>query len=219
MTAHRRQLLAAAVLLTAAGVAGDAFGLGLCRKRSGALVLRETCRRREARLDLLLVGTSGPAGQPGAPGTAGSTAPGVALRDAVGRRVGVAVQLGEGEVIAAVVGGRLVGLAVTTDGFPDRVFFLHDRADCADTPLVSAEAVLPIASVTGTTAYVAGDPIVLHTVKARETITSTCAAQGGTVLSNGRCCTAFPQMATAGPATPLDLTELQYTPPLHLTYE
>jgi hypothetical protein len=219
MTARRGQRLAAIVLLTAAGVAADAWGLGLCSKRTGALVVRETCRRHEARLDLLLVGTPGPTGQPGAPGAAGPMGPGVVLLDAVGRRVGVSVLLSEGELLAAVLGGRLVGLVVTTAGVPQRVRFLHERADCADSPLAAADQVLPLASVVGTTAYVPKEPIVMHTVNATEADFPNCAALGGTLLPNGRCCRPSTANVLAGPITPVDLTELEYTPPLHLAYE
>jgi hypothetical protein len=219
MTGHRRQRLAAIVLLMAAGVAGDAWGLGLCRKRTGALVVRETCRRHEVHLDLLLVGAPGPAGQPGAPGAAGPVGRDLTVRDAVGRRVGVSARISEGELIAAVLGGRLVGLVVTTAGVPERVRFLHERADCADAPLAAADQVLPLASVVGTTAYVPQEPFVVHAVKATEANFTNCVAPGGALLPNGLCCHQSAMNVLAGPLMPLDLTELQYTPPLHLAYE
>jgi hypothetical protein len=219
MTARRRQRLAAIVLLTAAGVACDAWGLGLCRRRTGALVVRETCRRHEVRLDLLLVGVPGSAGPPGAPGAKGPVGPGVALRDAVGRRVGVSVRSSEGETIAAVLGGRLVGLLVTSAGVAQRVYFLHERADCADPRLGIADGVLPLASVVGTTAYAVEEPIVTRTVKAAEADLPNCIAQGGTLLPNGLCCYPSSTTALAGPVTPLDLNALEYTPPLRLVYE
>jgi hypothetical protein len=48
-----------------------AFGALLCQKRSGALFVRDACRKRETAVDPTALGLVGPKGDTGAPGTPG----------------------------------------------------------------------------------------------------------------------------------------------------
>jgi hypothetical protein len=65
-------VLAVGALMTA----GIAHGAVLCQRKSGAVVVRETCKKKETPLDLAAFGAVGPqgpkgdAGEPGAPGLA-----------------------------------------------------------------------------------------------------------------------------------------------------
>jgi hypothetical protein len=65
--------IAAVILLS--NLANPAFADVLCKKRSGAVVIRTACKLTESLVDpasLGLVGPTGPAGAPGAPGAPGS---------------------------------------------------------------------------------------------------------------------------------------------------
>src|SRR5262249_61107512 len=68
--------LCVAVLL---GIPFTASGAVLCQKKSGAVVVRATCRKKEAPLDLAQFGAVGSAGAPGPksdPGPPGIGSPG-----------------------------------------------------------------------------------------------------------------------------------------------
>src|SRR5262249_57762979 len=69
--------LCVAVLL---GIPFTASGAVLCQKKSGAVVVRATCRKKEVALDLAQFGAVGSAGAPGPkgdPGPPGVGSPGV----------------------------------------------------------------------------------------------------------------------------------------------
>jgi hypothetical protein len=51
---------------------GSAHGAVLCQKRSGVVVVRDACKKKEAPLDLAQFGAVGPKGDQGVPGPAGS---------------------------------------------------------------------------------------------------------------------------------------------------
>jgi hypothetical protein len=68
-----------AVLLAWSAMPNTAFGLTLCKKRSGAVLAREACKKKETPLTLDQLGASiagGLKGDPGAPGAQGPQGPG-----------------------------------------------------------------------------------------------------------------------------------------------
>jgi hypothetical protein len=79
---HERRFLPHAVLLCAL-LASQVLGLAvadaatLCRKRSGVLVQRETCKKSEGIVDVAALGLVGP---PGAPGRDGQPGPSAVIR-------------------------------------------------------------------------------------------------------------------------------------------
>lgn len=58
--------------IATAGVADAAV---LCKRRSGAVVVRDACKKKETPLDLAEFGAMGPQGLPGEPGPTGPTGP------------------------------------------------------------------------------------------------------------------------------------------------
>src|SRR5579885_2038888 len=53
-------------------VAGTAGAAVFCKKRSGAVFVRDACQKKETQIDLASFGAVGPAGPPGPPGAPGS---------------------------------------------------------------------------------------------------------------------------------------------------
>src|SRR6266404_923265 len=77
----------------------------LCKKKNGAVVAREACKKGETPLDLSKFGAVGSQGPAGPPGPAGSGSAPV-VRDATGTRVGV---LNGGSALRE-IGGQLFSL-------------------------------------------------------------------------------------------------------------
>jgi hypothetical protein len=70
-----KRLLAAAAVFSVAGAAATPAAVLCQRKRSGLVVVRRACKKKETALDLAQFGAVGPKGDKGDPGTPG--APGV----------------------------------------------------------------------------------------------------------------------------------------------
>src|SRR5262245_34487308 len=69
---HRQRLAHVVTIPIAVLVASPIEAVVLCVKKSGAVVLRETCRKKEAPVDVSQLGLVGPKGDPGAKGDPGS---------------------------------------------------------------------------------------------------------------------------------------------------
>jgi hypothetical protein len=97
MSPSRRRIVIGAAallgLLSAAGAPSNGYASELCKTRRGGLLVRDTCKVREQKLDaaaLDALGLRGPAGPPGPPGSPGG---GLHVVDANGSDVGVVTSL------------------------------------------------------------------------------------------------------------------------------
>lgn len=184
----------------------DAHALVLCKGKSGALALRESCKRKETPVDATAIGT---VGAPGAP------APTLRVVDANGRQVGDLTDTA-GQV-AFLIGNRTVHVGVGTNGFVQQVTFQHASANCGGDRFIGVydpARLVRFAGVSGTTGYYGADPTQEMSIASFEyTATPTsCASDGGTLLPNGFCCRSQAAQATlVGVAATLDLSG--YTPP------
>jgi len=72
----KRRIIVAVLVSWVVGVVGVRAAV-FCEKKSGAVVVRDACKKKETTLDLASFGALGPKGDPGTPGTPG--APGAAV--------------------------------------------------------------------------------------------------------------------------------------------
>src|SRR5438132_1304063 len=71
MRMRRESLVAIVTALAVAGVSAPADAVVLCVKKSGALFLRDACKRKETQVDPASSGATGPTGAPGGTGGTG----------------------------------------------------------------------------------------------------------------------------------------------------
>ena len=71
MRMRRESLVAIVTALAVAGVSAPADAVVLCVKKSGALFLRDACKRKETQVDPASFGATGPTGAPGGTGGTG----------------------------------------------------------------------------------------------------------------------------------------------------
>jgi hypothetical protein len=225
--------LAVSVVL-AAGWAADAAVL--CTKRSGAVVIRDACKRREHPLDLAQFGASGPQGTPGTagtPGTPGATGPGVFVLDANGALVGPMID--EVNIFVAPLSGRVVRrlgndvVSIPVDpvaGFPETPtppprFFAN--ANCTGQmyvipPPVASFAIDPTTIIHDSVAYYAlspGSTLAYASVLSFFVAPASCTGGGGTVVGADGCCSASASSTTLSPAGSFDLSTLGLVAPFH----
>jgi len=75
----KRRIIVAVLVSWAVGAVSVRAAV-FCEKKSGAVVVRDACKKKETALDLANFGALGPKGDPGTPGTPGSPgAPGAAV--------------------------------------------------------------------------------------------------------------------------------------------
>ena len=205
-------LVASLVAVTPRGADAE-----LCRTRRGALVARDTCKRKEAALDLAAVGAAGPKGDRG-PRSSGSH-PRLRALDAAGTPL-PGYLTGAGDVVMP-HGSRALRIGVGADGFESVDFLLFEAMDCAGERLVADPGTLVLSvPVVGTTAYSAGDPLQVRAFQSRSfpEAAQSCTAGGGTYdVATGFCCRNVPGALRAGPATPIDLGA--FTPPFRVEIE
>jgi hypothetical protein len=188
----------------------------LCKKRNGALVVRDSCKRKETILDPAAVG-GGPKGDAGA---AGITQPRVRVVDANGTRL-PGVLNGSGHFIYD-LGSQPLRLPLLAGGLQQRGSFYFAGASCTGASFVSGggSEFFETASVVGTTAYYAGDPIQDRTMQSQRYTTSalSCANAGGTYdATAGFCCVNGAATVRSGPAAALDLSG--FMPPFRAELE
>jgi hypothetical protein len=203
------------LLLVLIALVGEPAHAVLCRTRTKAVFSRTECRKKETAIDPASIGGA-IKGEPGAAGTAPARLRAV---DANGQRLPGIVNANGFYV--HVVGTRLFRIDLGLEGFPTNRGLFFDAAQCAGQPLVrTSTEFFDTLAVRGTTAFMAGDPIVSRTIVSQEfpTSPSTCTGLGGTyTLATGLCCFPDPMTADAGPATPIDLSA--FVPPFHLEAE
>jgi len=145
-TGWAARMWALAVVLAALTIA-SAHAAVLCRKKTGAVVMRDACGKKETPIDLTQFGAVGPPGEPGAPGTPGTPGPmgpGFVVKDANGAVVGTfasgglrPTQFPFGAAIRQ-IGADLVLFVVSRDGFGDVAIspLCFQSVDCTGTPLL-----------------------------------------------------------------------------------
>lgn len=204
MTAVRRVSIALAVSIVATTVSPAAAAL--CQKRSGALVVRDACKKREIPVPLEEVAPA-VAGAPGALGDAGR--PVARVLDASGRELGRVLRFGA-EVIdvqleRAALGAPVV-VTVRPQGMLGSVYW--NAAGCTGTPLIGESPdVARRAEVLGTTLYLPAASAGEQTLPSLELGGTSCdTANPELVLTvRGTCC--YTPSAPMGPFPVTVVTE------------
>lgn len=186
------------VTVLAAGAHCAADAATLCKKPSGVLAARDTCKRKEQPMPASLfqgdAGAQGPAGQEGPQGPGGPSGPagaaaGPRVVDSNGKSVGVLDDYGRVMTTIPTYGRAIVSLG------PDHVKDTYPRLDytspnCVGTPLIRAatNTFVPSARVNGTDLWLPGTAVSLGAaLQSFEYITSSCIAPDF-VDSHGLCC-------------------------------
>jgi len=199
---------AACVVAATALMSAPSSAAVLCQKKSGTVVVREACKKKETPLDLAeVVGGSG-----------------AIVVDANGKIVGsiADVEAGGGPRVVRRVGDVSLLLRVNAGGFTEsQAGFFYESTDCTGQILLPATAgsLFADASVrSGVAYYAAGTPV---TFTARSSLGPTltpgmCFA--GTFVPPDLCCTPFPSPIAlpAVPATTLDVSTLGLAPPFRV---
>jgi len=217
-------LLAVGVVLTAMGTADAAV---LCTKKTGAVVIRDACKKKERAMNLADFGASGPQGAPGA------TGPGVFVVDANGALVGPVVDelnILTSPPMARVVrklGNDVVSIPVDpAAGFPETaslppVFFAN--AGCSGQsyvipPPIPTFALAFTTIIHGGVAYYAVSSAASHTFGSLLAFFITpvsCTGAGGTVVGADGCCLPSASSATLSPSGSFNLATLNLVAPFH----
>lgn len=229
MNGVRSIAIAASALALVAGRA-DAT---VCVKKSGVVVVRDACKKKESPMDLAQfvgaqgpAGTNGPAGNPGAPGTPGGQGPkgdpgDFHVLDSTGKIIGLG-DVGHPDDIALKVpgvGAGVLDIDENNEGFfQGDITLYHESTDCADNPLVQVlrADLIPLISAFANNAYFPNLPGSTRTIKSDEFDTSTCSTF---ITSRGLCCETFqtPEDLFVAPAVVVPLANLG-TPPFHTDF-
>ncbi len=230
----RRAIVCCLILLTS-GAPLRAFTL--CAAKSGAVVARDACKRKERQLDLAGLttpgapGPQGPAGPPGSPGQPGTGGPpgapgGLVVQDSRGYVVGPVLSAGGFAPVVVVVhaAGTLLAIAISPTRFisgPSAQVY-WESTDCTGTPLMltgagSDAALIKPTVVAGQTAYYPSGVPVVHLRKsiAYPVESANDCAMPGIFLLPGICCQPLlpgDQIALADAST-LNLAHLGFLPP------
>jgi hypothetical protein len=215
-------VLALAVLLPS----GDAKALVVCKARSGKVLVRDACRRKETRVSLPEFGVPG---APGATGTAG--APGRAalyLVDATGVEIGPVVYAaefvgflssGDPHVHALIRGDQIGGAALIAAALQGGVVgtVSYTSTDCSGGPLVDGNNLMPVLQVIVDTAFRPVQPAGAAMLQSSETTDQSLGCTS--VTPRGGCCRSHPatpnnMLWTASTTT---LTALGVHPPFHVS--
>jgi hypothetical protein len=198
MKGIRSIAIAASTLALVAGSADAA----VCVKKSGIVVVRDACKKKESPLDLAqFVGSQGPAGgngatgSPGAPGAPGEKVPkgdpgDFSVVDSTGKIIGIG-DVGHPDSIALKapgVGAGILFVNENNDGFfQGDITLYHESAECADAPLVQVFPfdLIPDVSAFANTAYFPNLPGSTRSIKSEEFDTNTCSTF---ITSRGLCC-------------------------------
>lgn len=219
---HRLRWIAptiAALLITSPHAGADT----LCVKRSGAVVARAACKRKERPFDpaaLGLVGAQGPTGATGEPGAPG--APGghpYRVVDATGRTFGttIAYDTARAQVIVTVPGDELPVQFVVEDGgfsaeLSPRVYY--EAPDCVGTPMIfGSTGLVPGVHVVGDVGYYTREGAVVVDYASRESVEDTC-PPGDVATDRGTCCGNATGTRYAAPARTVPMASLDVTLPL-----
>lgn len=219
-----------AVAAAVALAAGSAQAT-MCVKKSGAVVVRDTCRKKETAMSTAdFVGAPGPAGADGAAGPRGAKGekgekgdPGdFRVVDSTGKLVGI-VDVGHSDSIAVTVPN--VGTAVLfsdkddpTGFYQEEAQLFHESVGCQGAPLAQTSRynVIPYIDAFANTAYFPDGEGSVRTILSEEYATTSC---GTFITTRGLCCTDYtsPDDIRVAPVIPVALSTLG-TPPFHVAH-
>ena len=216
-----RALLLTTVLLAAVAAPCDA--IVLCKQKSGALVARDACRKKERAVDLSALAPLGPQGEKGTAGAAGM--PGaypLRLVDSTGMELGPILRFFPTQSFVEIRSsllGQPVVFSVLPSGFEhnqsgaiSEVFY--QSSDCSGVPLIRQQAEAVIAQVYGDYAYFSAEVPVDHTYGSAENDTGGATCTGGAVATGrGTCCGTTSGMISSQVAVRVALSALGFTPP------
>jgi hypothetical protein len=198
MKSIRSIAIAASTLALVAGAADAA----VCVKKSGIVVVRNACKKKESPMDLAqFVGAQGPAGangatgSPGAPGAPGEQGPkgdpgDFHVVDSTGRIIGLG-DVGHTNRIAVKVpqvGPGILFVDDNNEGFlQGDITLYHESTDCTDHPLVEVvrSDLIPFIAAFANTAYFPDLPGSTRTIKSSEFDDNTCSTF---ITTRGLCC-------------------------------
>jgi len=209
------------VALLAMLAAAPVNALVVCAKKSGRLLAREACKKRETAVlpgAIALVGPAGPQGQTGPPGV-------VALLpyevvDGTGKQLGTLMNwLGsEAQVVVAVPGVDaplqfIVDILNGTFYTPPEPLW-YEQPGCVGAPLYAdGEFMVPLGRVFGTRFYISRTTPTDHAVESYEYIPEPDCGSGDTATERQTCCTNTSTTAIVAPAEGFDLSVLGVAPP------
>src|SRR5215831_4697298 len=171
-----------AIAATALALVAGASDAAVCVKKSGVVVVRDACKKKESPMNLAqFVGAQGPAGangatgSPGAPGTPGGQGPkgdpgDFHVVDSTGKIIGIG-DVGHPDDIALKVPGVGAGILFVNENndgfFEGDITLYHETTDCSDAPLVPVDAfnLIPDIGAFAGTAYFPDLPGSTRTIK------------------------------------------------------
>jgi hypothetical protein len=219
-----RLLVRIALAATTLGLAlPDAHADTLCVKKSGQVVVRAACKRKERPFDpaaLGFAGLPGPSGTPGEPGTPG--APGghpYRVVDATGKTIGttIAFDTARAQAIVTVPGDdQPVQLVVSYGAFTNELNpFVHwDQAGCTGTPLIfGSGGLVPGVHVVGDVGYYTREGATTVGYASREYVDDECST-GDVPTDRGTCCSDETGQRLAAPARTVSMASFGMTLPL-----
>ena len=209
-------------LLGLFSIALDARAVVVCRSKSGALSVRDACRKKETPVALADLGLPGAQGMSGATGPAGRAA--LYLFDAQGTEVGPVVYADPDPfldvpgpyVFAVVQKPELGGAAVLAVGFAGQAVgeVSYAAADCTGAALADGRTLIPILQVIGDTVFRpladAGATSVSSTETGDQSMGCT------SITARGGCCRNVPPGVRSGLSTTTTFTPLGFVPPFHV---
>jgi len=191
-----------AIAASALALVANRADAAVCVKKSGIVVVRDACKKKESPMDLAqFVGTQGPAGangatgSPGAPGTPGEQGPkgdpgDFHVVDNTGKIIGLG-DAGHPERLVLKVPGVGAGRLSVDDNndgfFQGEIILYHESTDCTDSPLVQVfrSDLIPHIGAFANNAYFPDLPGSTRTIKSDEFDTNTCSTF---ITSRGLCC-------------------------------
>jgi hypothetical protein len=214
--------LCRSLTLLAVLAAMPADAVVVCAKKSGGLVAREACKKRETPALPGAVALVGPAGPQGPTGTGGPVAmlP-YEVVDATGKQFATLLNwLGtdDSQVVTTVQGVDApvqfnVDLLNGTFHIPPEPLW-HDQPDCVGAPLYAdGDTIVPIAYVFGTRFYVSRTAPTDHNVESYEYVPEPDCGSGDTLTARQTCCTNTSTTAVVAPVDGFDVSILGVTPP------
>ena len=228
-----------AIAASALALVASSANAAVCVKKSGVVVARDACKKKESPLDLAqFVGAQGPAGAGGATGGTGSPgapgAPGAPgeqgakgdpgdfhVVDSTGRIIGLG-DVGHTARLAVKVPGVGPGILFVNDDndgfFQGEITLYHENTDCTGETLVQVfrSDLIPFIEAFANTGYFPDLPGSTRTIKSEEFDTNTCSTF---ITSRGLCCENFqtPEDLFVASALLVPLPNLG-TPPFHTDF-
>jgi hypothetical protein len=203
----------------------------LCKARSGAMVVRQACKRGETQVDLTQFGSAGAAGAPGtngAPGASGLAGFGAILKDV--NNVFVGTILDDPAIFPALstralrtIEAQVVSFAVDAmTGFIDNpspftVFYEHPGCTgrAFVVPILPTGFIISQAQVHAGVAYYPVEVPSVHAYDSQLTFT-TMGSCSGTFTVPDHCCTPGASVTFASEANTLAVGSLGLVPPFHV---